>query len=584
MTDTRFATILKRGVAEIITEAELLRLLDSGRILTLKQGFDPSAPDIHLGHVVGLRKLRQFQELGHKVTLIVGDWTARIGDPSGQSATRPMLSPNEIESNAQTYMEQFFKVVDKDKTELRWQSEWFSRFTLDEVIKLTSKFTIAQLLAREDFNKRYGSGNPISLTEMLYPLLQGYDSVAIQSDVEFGGIDQKFNCLVGRELQQSTGQPPQQVFLVPLLVGTDGHQKMSKSLNNHIGVAEPPREIYGKVMSIPDPLIMDYFELVTNVPEEEIAEFKEQLKTRSVNPMNLKKRLAHEIVRQFHGKQAADEAQEHFTQVFQKREMPEEIPEVRLSFKSLMYESLHSRKVFEVATRIASQMGISVKEKRALQISAALHDVGMMDIPDRILLKSDALTTSELVEIKLHASRGTELLRSLGISHEIISNVEAHHERYDGKGYPRGLSGEQIPLGARIIAVADMYDALTSERPYRLALTSAEALEELQKGAGIQFDPAVVEALRQALTVEVSVEDLAQDLVKIGSFADLFHVLLAAKLSKSREEAKRLLRQNAVRIDGKKVNSNIVSIHNGAIIKVGKRRFAEIVDADKEKA
>jgi len=330
MTDTRFTTILKRGVAEIITEAELGRLLNSGRILTLKQGFDPSAPDIHLGHVVGLRKLRQLQELGHKVTLIVGDWTARIGDPSGQSTTRPMLSPREIEINAQTYMEQFFKVVDKDKTELRWQSEWFSRFTLDEVIKLTSKFTIAQLLAREDFNKRYNSGNPISLTEMLYPLLQGYDSVAIQADVEFGGIDQKFNCLVGRELQQSTGQSPQQIFLVPLLVGTDGHQKMSKSLNNHIGIAEPPREIYGKVMSIPDSLIVDYFELVTDVAEEEITEFKKQLKTRSVNPMNLKKRLAHEIVRQFHGKQAADEAQEHFTQVFQQREIPKETHTVEL--------------------------------------------------------------------------------------------------------------------------------------------------------------------------------------------------------------------------------------------------------------
>jgi tyrosyl-tRNA synthetase len=321
MTDTRFATILKRGVAEIITEAELLRLLNSGRILTLKQGFDPSAPDIHLGHVVGLRKLRQFQELGHKITLIVGDWTARIGDPSGQSATRPMLSPNEIESNAQTYMEQFFKVVDKDKTEVRWQSEWFSQFTLDEVIKLTSKFTIAQLLAREDFNKRYGSGNPISLTEMLYPLLQGYDSVAIKADVELGGIDQKFNCLVGRELQQSTGQPPQQVFLVPLLIGTDGHQKMSKSLNNQIGIAEPPQEIYGKVMSIPDLLIVDYFELVTDVPEEEIAEFKEQLKTRSVNPMNLKKRLAHEIVNQFHSTKVAREAEEYFQERFQTREL-----------------------------------------------------------------------------------------------------------------------------------------------------------------------------------------------------------------------------------------------------------------------
>jgi tyrosyl-tRNA synthetase len=321
MSNTRFVTILKRGVAEIITEAELLKLLNSGRILNLKQGFDPSAPDIHLGHVVGLRKLRQFQELGHKVTLIVGDWTARIGDPSGQSATRPMLSPDEIRNNAQTYMEQFFKVVDKNKTELRWQSEWFSNFSLDEVIKLTSKFTVAQLLAREDFNKRYNSGNPISLAEMLYPLLQGYDSAAIKADVEFGGIDQKFNCLVGRELQQSMGQPPQQVFLVPLLIGTDGRQKMSKSLNNHIGVAEPPQEIYGKVMSIPDPLITDYFELVTDVPEKEIAEFKEQLKTRSVNPMNLKKRLAHEIVRQFHDNQAADEVQEYFEKRFQTRKL-----------------------------------------------------------------------------------------------------------------------------------------------------------------------------------------------------------------------------------------------------------------------
>ena len=358
MTGTRFATILERGVAEIITEAELLRLLNSGRILTLKQGFDPSAPDIHLGHVVGLRKLRQFQELGHKVTLIVGDWTARIGDPSGQSATRPMLSPNEIESNAQTYMEQFFKVVDKDKTEIRWQSEWFSQFTLEEVIRLTSKFTIAQLLAREDFNKRYGSGNPISLTEMLYPLLQGYDSIVIQADVEFGGIDQKFNCLVGRELQQSTGQPPQQVFLVPLLIGTDGHQKMSKSLNNQIGVAEPPREIYGKVMSIPDPLMVDYFELVTDVPEEEIAEFKEQLKSHSVNPMNLKKRLAHEIVRQFHGKQAADEAEEHFQEQFQTRELHKIEVRASIGVKASV-EVIHRRNMprWLVNNKFANSMG-----------------------------------------------------------------------------------------------------------------------------------------------------------------------------------------------------------------------------------
>jgi len=388
---------------------------------------------------------------------------------------------------------------------------------------------------------------------------------------------------VGRELQQSVGQLPQQVFLVPLLIGTDGKQKMSKSLRNHIGIAEPPRDIYGKVMSIPDSLILDYFELVTDVPEIEIAEFDKQLKTHSVNPMNLKKRLAYEIARQFHGKEAADQAEEHFTHVFQKREIPEEIPEIRLSFKSLMYESLHSRKVFEIATRIASQMGISSGDRRALQIAAALHDIGKMDIPDRVLLKKGPLTTSEWTEIKLHVSRSTELLRSLGVSQEIIPNVEAHHEQYDGKGYPRGLSGDQIPLGARIIAVADMYDALTSERPYRPALTNTEALEELQEGAGIQFDPAVVKALKQALIVEMSSEDLAQDLAEIGSFADIFHMLLAAKLSKSHEEAKRLLRQNAVQIDGKKVNSNIVSIRNGVIIKVGKLRFAKIVDADKEK-
>ncbi len=321
MTDPAFAPILRRGVTEVIVESELIRLLTSGKALTLKQGFDPSAPDIHLGHVVGLRKLRQLQELGHKVVLIVGDWTARIGDPSGQSATRPMLSPDQIKSNAQTYMEQFFKVVDKDKTELRWQSEWFSGFTLDEVIGLTSRFTVAQLLAREDFSSRYSSGNPISLTEMLYPLLQSYDSVAIEADVEFGGTDQKFNCLLGRELQQSMGQPPQQVFLVPLLVGTDGKQKMGKSLKNHIGIAEPPHEVYGKVMSIPDALILDYFQLVTDVPEEEIAGFREQLKDRSVNPMNLKKRLAYEIVSQFHGSQPAEKAEEYFQWRYQEREL-----------------------------------------------------------------------------------------------------------------------------------------------------------------------------------------------------------------------------------------------------------------------
>jgi tyrosyl-tRNA synthetase len=341
MTNFKFSSLLKRGVAEIIMEQELIQLLESGKCLRLKQGFDPSTTDIHLGHVVGLRKLRQFQELGHKVILIVGDWTARIGDPSRQSATRPMLSQKEVEANAQTYMRQFFKVVDKDKTEVRWQSEWYDKFTLDEIIRLTSRFTIAQLLAREDFNKRYSSGNPISLTEMLYPLLQGYDSVVIKADVEFGGTDQKFNCLLGRELQQSVGQPPQQVFLVPLLIGTDGSQKMSKSLGNHIGIDEPPREMYGKAMSIPDYLITDYFELVTDVPDEETTEFKKQLNTHSVNPINLKKRLAYEIVKQFHGNKGASEAEEHFTKVFQKKEIPGEMPEYAFTASYAQDELYH---------------------------------------------------------------------------------------------------------------------------------------------------------------------------------------------------------------------------------------------------
>jgi len=316
--------LLKRAVAETIVESELIKLLESGKPLRLKQGFDPSCPDIHLGHVVGLRKLRQFQKIGHRVVLIVGDWTAQIGDPSGMSATRPMLSAEEVQANAHTYMKQFFKVVDKEKTEVRWQSEWFSKFGLEDVIRLTSKFTVAQFLAREDFGKRYSSGRPIAITELLYPLLQAYDSVAIEADVEFGGTDQKFNCLVGRELQQMRGQRPQQVFLVPLLIGTDGSQKMSKSLGNYIGVDEPPNEIYGKVMSIPDSLIIDYLELVTDVPDEEIAEFKAQMASSSVNPMDVKKRLAYELVTQFHDVRDAQVAENRWAKQFQKREVPEE--------------------------------------------------------------------------------------------------------------------------------------------------------------------------------------------------------------------------------------------------------------------
>ncbi len=329
MTERDINRLLRRGVAEIIVEQELVGLLASGKKLRLKEGFDPSFPDIHLGHMVGLRKLRQFQELGHQVVLIVGDWTAQIGDPSGVSTTRPMLSAEQVRSNAETYMQQFFKVVDRDKTEVRWQSEWFGKFSLADVIQLTSKFTIAQMLARDDFTKRFNDGRPISMTEFLYPLLQAYDSVAIKADVEFGGTDQKFNLLVGRELQTMVGQKPQQVFMVPLLVGTDGCHKMSKSLGNYIGVAEPPDQIYGKVMSIPDSLMVNFFELVTDVSDEEIDEFQNALSDNTLNPMLLKKRLARELVTQLHDREAAGRAEEQFARIFQKKETPEDRLEVR---------------------------------------------------------------------------------------------------------------------------------------------------------------------------------------------------------------------------------------------------------------
>jgi tyrosyl-tRNA synthetase len=329
--------VLKRGVAEIISESELRKLLQSGKRLRIKEGLDPSAPDIHVGHMAPLRKMRQFQELGHQIVIIVGDWTAQIGDPSGVTITRKMLTAEEVKENAETYLKQFFKIVDKDKTEIRFQSEWFGKFNLADVVRLTSKFTVAQFLAREDFNKRFNEGKPIAITELLYPLLQAYDSVAVKADVELGGTDQKFNFLVGRELQSMMGQPPQQIFMVPLLVGTDGVQKMSKSLGNYIGITEPPEDIYGKTMRIKDEFIMIYFETLTDVPDEELAEYRKQL-ANGANPMILKKRLAREIVTQLYDEKEAQEAEVHFEKVVQRKERPLEIKEHKISFITLATE------------------------------------------------------------------------------------------------------------------------------------------------------------------------------------------------------------------------------------------------------
>ena len=323
--------IVRRGVSRIISEEEFTAMLRRGRPLRLKMGFDPSRPDIHLGHVVGLRKLRQLQDLGHQVILIVGDWTAQIGDPSGRSATRTMLTHAEVLENAESYMRQFFKVVDRERTQVEWQSQWFGEFTLANVIELTSRFTINQFLHREDFANRYAENRPIAITEMLYPLMQAYDSVVIESDVEFGGTDQMFNLLVGRELQGMMGQTPQQCFMMPILVGTDGVQKMSKSLGNYVALEEPPEEMYGKLMSLPDELIISYYEYLTDVPDADIAEMQQAMASESANPMDFKKGLARYVTAVFHDADAANVAESHFEQVVQRRDLPDDIPEVSLS-------------------------------------------------------------------------------------------------------------------------------------------------------------------------------------------------------------------------------------------------------------
>jgi tyrosyl-tRNA synthetase len=322
--------IIRRGAVEIIPEEELTDKLKSSiqenKPLRIKQGFDPTAPDIHLGHTVCLRKLRQFQELGHQVILIIGDYTGMVGDPSGRSETRPQLTEEEIKRNAQTYQEQFFRVVDESKTEVHFNGEWFSKMSFQEIMHLASNFTVARMLERDDFSNRYRQQIPISIHELFYPLMQAYDSVMIKADVEIGATEQKFNLLAGRQIQEIYGQKPQVVLTMPVLVGTDGQQRMSKSLGNYIGVAEPPGEIFGKIMSISDDMIYDYFELVTDVGADELTRVKRELDDKTTNPMVMKKRLGKEIVRMYWGPVEAEKACHEFERIFSKKELPEEIP------------------------------------------------------------------------------------------------------------------------------------------------------------------------------------------------------------------------------------------------------------------
>ncbi len=315
--------LLRRGAVDLIDEADLARKLEKGP-LTVKVGFDPSAPDIHLGHTVVLRKMRHFQDAGHKVVFVIGDFTGMIGDPSGKKTTRPQLTREEIEENARTYAKQAFKILDESKTVMEFNGRWLNALGSAGLVRLASRITVARILERDDFQKRWNARQPIALHELLYPLAQGYDSVALKADVELGGTDQLFNLLLGRDLMRAEGLEPQVVLTLPLLVGTDGVEKMSKSLNNAIGVLDPPADMYGKIMSIPDSLLWSYFELLTDVPAGEIAAKRKAIEA-GANPRDAKAELARGITSQFHGAEAAARAEEDFRRAFSRGEVPEEL-------------------------------------------------------------------------------------------------------------------------------------------------------------------------------------------------------------------------------------------------------------------
>lgn len=363
--------ILKRGTVEVFTEQELAERLEmakkQNRPLRAKLGMDPTAPDIHLGHTVVLRKLRQFQDLGHKAILIIGDYTARIGDPTGQNTMRPMLSEQQIKANAQTYFEQAGKILDMspDKIEVHFNSSWLADLRLADIIKLTAQMTVARMLERDTFELRYKKGDPIGIHEFLYPLMQGHDSVAIQSDVELGGTDQTFNNLVGRDLQRAAGQLPQIVITMPILIGLDGVQKMSKSKGNYIGITDPPSEMFGKTMSIPDALMENYFTLLTDLPIEQIKTLVDPNKT---HPKQAKVLLGKLIVTQFYGKDAAEKAAEEFDRIFAQNQLPEQMPQVRLSAEPMMaFKLLVACQLVDTggeAKRMIQQGGVKINEQK----------------------------------------------------------------------------------------------------------------------------------------------------------------------------------------------------------------------------
>ncbi|HDR1061881.1 tyrosine--tRNA ligase [Pasteurella multocida] len=375
---------LKRGVDEILSEADLIEKLKENRPLRVKLGADPTAPDIHLGHTVVLNKLRQFQQFGHEVIFLIGDFTGMVGDPSGKNTTRPPLSRDDVLRNAETYKQQIYKILDPQKTRIVFNSSWLGELGTEGMIRLTSNYTVARMLERDDFKKRFSNNQPIAIHEFIYPLLQGYDSVALDADIELGGTDQKFNLLVGRELQKSAGQKPQVAITLPLLVGLDGEKKMSKSLGNYIGVAESPTEMFGKVMSISDELMWDWYDLLSFRPLTEITQLKQEVEN-GRNPRDIKVLLAKEIIARFHSEADAEAAEQEFINRFQKGAMPEEMPELtfegEMGLANLLKEAGLVASTSE-ANRMVQQGGVKIDgekvedTKLVIKASTAVYQVG----------------------------------------------------------------------------------------------------------------------------------------------------------------------------------------------------------------
>lgn len=392
--------IIKKGVAEMISEEDIIKKLEKSakenKPLTIKLGLDPSAPDIHLGHTVVLRKMKAFQDLGHQVVIIIGDATGMIGDPTGKSAVRKQLSHEQVLENAKTYQDQIFKILDREKTIVKFNSEWLQAMNFMDVANLASKYTVARMLERDDFKKRFASNQSISIHEFFYPLMQGYDSVAIKADIEMGGTDQKFNILMGRTLQKEYDQEPQVALLMPIIEGTDGVKKMSKSLGNYIGISEEPNDMYGKTMSIPDELIIRYFELVTDEHPDSIEAMKSDMEQDKVNPRDLKMKLAKEVVKLYHGEEKALEAEQYFKSVFQKRNMPDDIAEMEISIEDAeeglffipkVVTSLKLLPSTSEARRLLKQGGIKLNGEKLEVDKVALKDEDIIQVGKRKFAK-----------------------------------------------------------------------------------------------------------------------------------------------------------------------------------------------------